>query len=46
MFDPELFRTTLANGLINANNAKEEADEVMKKAHAIGILQCTGGITT
>ena len=58
MFDPELFRTTLATGPINSNNVTEEADEVMKqllmlvmqrcrgKVHAIGILQCTGGITT
>ena len=31
MFDPELFRTTLATGPINAYNATEEADEVMKR---------------
>ena len=30
MFDPHLFRTTLATGPINANNATEEAEEVMK----------------
>ena len=29
-FDPELFRTTLATEPINANNAIEEAEEVMK----------------
>ena len=31
MFDPELFRTTLATEPINDNNATEEADEVMKR---------------
>ena len=31
MFDPELFRTTLATGSINANNATEEANEVMRR---------------
>ena len=30
MFDPELFRTTLAIGPINANNATEEAELVMQ----------------
>ena len=30
MCDPELFRTTRATGPINANNATEEAEEVMK----------------
>ena len=31
MFDPELFRTALATGPMNANNAIEEAEEVMER---------------
>ena len=31
MFDPELFRTALATGSMNANNAIEEAEEVMER---------------
>ena len=31
MFDPELFRTVLATGPKNTNNAIEEADEVMER---------------
>ena len=31
MVDPELFRTTLATGPINASNATEEAYQVMKR---------------
>ena len=31
MFDPELFRTALATGPMNANNAIEEGEEVMER---------------
>ena len=31
MFDPELFRTALATGPMNANNAIEEAEEIMER---------------
>ena len=46
MFDPELFRTTLATGHINANNATEESEKVIKSVVDARDLQCTGSITT